>query len=214
MIKHLLLDIDNTLYPASSLMNTGVYTRIIRFVAAFLGLSDEEAAKIRRESVNRPDGRYGTTIEWLRNDFHIEDVNAYFSFVHPESEVQELIPDDNLRPFLQSLDMPMTILTNSPLVHAERVLSFFHVEDLFPNVFDITRNAFLGKPHKKAYLNALAESGFSIEETLFVDDSPRYVVGYQALGGQGVLVNATGDKQGLTKGEVIASIYDITRVLS
>jgi putative hydrolase of the HAD superfamily len=104
----------------------------------------------------------------------------------------------------------MTILTNGPLDNALRVLEFLNVADLFGEIWDIDRNNLRGKPHKSAYLNALQGSGFTIEETLFFDDNPSYVEGWEKLGGRGVLVSGREDYRRLLPNTPwVGTIYEI-----
>jgi putative hydrolase of the HAD superfamily len=184
-----MFDLDDTLYPPSAAMNRGMHERMISFTASFLGIPQEEAERKR----GGRHARYGTTLEWLQGEYHIEDIKGYFSWVHPPSEISEIQRDPKLRPFLSSLKLPMTILTNGPLDHAVRVLEFLNVADLFGEIWDIDRNNLRGKPHKSAYRNALHASGFTMEETLFFDDNPSYVEGWEKLGGRGVLVSGRED---------------------
>jgi putative hydrolase of the HAD superfamily len=152
---------------------------MIEFIASRLDLAFDEAALRRREGLKR----YGSTLEWLQKDYGISDSDGYFAYVHPESELADLSPDPNLRPFLLSLGKPMSVLTNGPAPHAARVLRFLKIDDIFLGVYDILYNKLKGKPHPESYCRALAASGFSMEETIFFDDSPKYVEGFRALGG-------------------------------
>ena len=185
MIRHLLLDLDNTLYPASGPMDEGITRRMLDFVARFLNVPREEAMRLRVEGLKS----CGTTLEWLRTSHALTDVNSFFDAVHPESEVNELRSDSGLRSYLQSLALPMTLLTNAPMVHATRVLDFYNIKDLFIGIYDLTFHNGKGKPHPSSFLDTLAASGYGVEETLFVDDLPKYVRGYKAIGGRAVLVD-------------------------
>lgn len=178
-IRHLLFDMDNTLYPASSAMNQGITSRMNQFVADFVGISLEEACELRKLGV----AQYGTTLGWLHQKFGLTDIDVFFTAVHPESETAELEPDPSLRTFLESLQLPMTILTNAPRIHAERVLRFFNISDLFIGIHTIESNALRGKPHPEAYKTAIESSGYKIEETLFFDDHLKYIEGYARAGG-------------------------------
>ena len=153
-------------------------------MADFLKLPMDEAAALRKERMPR----YGTTLEWLRTEHGLKDVQAYFRFVHPLSEANELTPDKNLRPFLMSLGLPLTVLTNAPRVHADTVLDFYDIKDLFESIHDIETNNLSGKPHESAYMNAVKWGGHSLEDTLFFDDHAKYTRGYAAIGGKAVLV--------------------------
>lgn len=185
MIKNILFDLDNTLYSALSPINSGITQRMKEFVVNFLNLPEEECL-IQREAGLK---KYGSTLNWLRNEKNLKDPEIFFSYVHPESETTELIPDTNLRPFLQSLPYSKGILTNSPLEHALRVLDFYRIGDLFSGIYDLRINDFNGKPYPTAYQRALEGLGFNIRETIFIDDSPRYLDGFIKLGGPVILVD-------------------------
>jgi len=212
MIRHLLLDLDNTLYPASGAMDEGITNRMLAFVASWLKVPPEEAQRLRREGLNE----CGTTLEWLRTRHGLADMSAFFEAVHPESEVGELTADPNLRPYLISLGLPMTLLTNAPMIHATRVLDFFNIRDLFAGIYDLTFHNGKGKPHASSFLDTLKASGFTVEETLFVDDLPKYCRGYRAVGGKAVLVDERDQYAEIAKNEGfgrIASIYGLAELL-
>ena len=183
-IEHLIFDLDNTLYPASSKMDAGITSRMIEHTAKHIGVSIEEAAKLRKERMPI----YGTSLGWLMAEHNLTDVKAFFDAVHPESEIAELDSDDKLRPFLQSLALPKTVLTNSPTVHANRVLNFFNIKDLFIFISDIETNGLQGKPYENSYLTAIFEKGNNLSNSLFFDDYKKYTKGYTAIGGKSVLV--------------------------
>lgn len=168
----------------------------MEFVASFLGLPMEQAAALRKERMPL----YGTTLEWLRTEHKLTDVEEYFTYVHPVTEASELTPDKKLRPFLMSLGLPMTILTNAPRIHADTVLDFFDIKDLFESIHDIETNKLIGKPHEEAYMNAVKWGGHTLEDTLFFDDHAKYTKGYTAIGGKSVLVGNTGAGYGAQQG--------------
>lgn len=212
MIRHLLLDLDNTLYPASGAMDEGITKRMLAFVATWLKVSPEEAQRLRCEGLKQ----CGTTLEWLRTRHGLADMGTFFEAVHPASEVGELTADPNLRPYLISLGLPMTLLTNAPMVHATRVLDFFNIRDLFVGIYDLTFHNGKGKPHPSSFLDTLTASGFTVEETLFVDDLPKYCRGYRAVGGKAVLVDERDQYAEIAKNEGfgrITSIYGLAELL-
>ena len=205
MIGHLLFDIDNTLYSASNLMERRISERMFQFIADFLSLPLEEAIKLQRARRHN----YGTTLEWLECEYHFNDRDTYFEAVHPASEIAELQPDPNLRDFLLSLQMPMTVLTNAPMAHAERVLTFFNISELFLGVFDISYNQGRGKPQPEAFTKPLAAVHKTVEETLFLDDCPAYVEGFVKIGGRSVLIDEKERCTDFTKASGIPSIKSI-----
>ncbi|MDR1784940.1 MAG: HAD-IA family hydrolase [Spirochaetaceae bacterium] len=211
MIRHVLFDLDNTLYSSANRMKDKMVARMARFVGDFLGVSPEEARKKMRASKEQ----FGTTLEWLQAEHGYDDPQGFFAAVHPEEELADLQPDPGLRGFLLSLGLPMTVLTNAPGIHAQRVLDFFNIADIFLNVFDVEKNNLRGKPNPSAYLNAVEPSGFSVAETLFADDSPEYLRGFQDLGGRTVLVSDkfTEPPPGLGC-KIIRSIYELPGILN
>jgi putative hydrolase of the HAD superfamily len=185
MIRYILFDLDNTLYPSSLGLEEEMGARIQEFTARFLGVSPEEAVQFRRERIVR----YGTTLEWLMNEEGFTDIEGYYAAVHPEGEEDRLAPDPATRAFIKALPVPSAILTNSPMEHALRVLKKLDLEDLFTHIFDIRWNGLKGKPQETAFRKALDTIGREPAEVLFVDDFPLYVEGFLRLGGRGVLLD-------------------------
>ncbi len=185
---HLLFDMDNTLYPASSDMDKGITRRMLECVADFFHTDIEGATKLRAERIVH----YSTTLEWLRAE-GMTDIEGFLTHVHPDNEADELQPQPGLRDFLISLNMPMSILTNAPHEHSDRVLAKLGIADLFEAVTDIRDAGFNGKPYPDAYMAALRKAGTDIDNTLFLDDMQKYTDGWVALGGTAVLI---GDKNG------------------
>ena len=185
---HLLFDMDNTLYPASSDMDKGITRRMLECVADFFHTDLEGASALRAERIVH----YSTTLEWLRAE-GMNDIEGFLAHVHPDNEADELTEQPALRDFLLSLNMPMSILTNAPHEHADRVLKKLGVADLFLAVTDIRDAGFNGKPYPDAFNAALKKAGSTIEDTLFLDDMQKYTDGWVALGGTAILI---GDKNG------------------
>jgi putative hydrolase of the HAD superfamily len=206
MVRYLIFDLDDTLYPPPDSANQGIQGRTIGFIAALLDISTGEAEKLRKKKLET----YGATLEWLQAEYHFEDTEGFFRQVHPASEIGEIQADPRLRPFLLSFNLPMAILTNGPLEHALRVLEFLNAADIFSLIWDINRNDFRGKPHADAYTGVLNAAGFTIEDTLFFDDNPLYVEGWEKLGGRGILVSPKEDQRLLLPNTPrINNIYEI-----
>ena len=225
--KHLLFDMDNTLYPASSDMDKGITRRMLECVAQYFGCDIQRAMELRAEGIVH----YSTTLEWLRAE-GMTDFEGFLRHVHPDNEADELLPQPRLRDFLVSLPYPKSILTNAPHEHSDRVLEKLGVADLFMCVTDIRDANFYGKPYPDAYFAALKKAGTTIEETLFLDDMQKYTDGWAALGGTAVLIGSPNGKplapdarpmvearkanKGLPEGKTIrlASIYELPELLN
>ena len=185
MLRLLLLDLDNTVYPESRGMDHDIVRRMNGYVANYLGISPQAALELRRERATR----YGTTLEWLTVEQGFTDTESFFAAVHPDGEEYCLGPDPELARALDAVDLPKAVLTNSPSEHARRVLRKLGIADRFSAIYDIRFNGLKGKPDADAYRRACESSGVEIAETLFVDDMPRYVRGFVDLGGEALLVD-------------------------
>jgi putative hydrolase of the HAD superfamily len=186
MIEYLLFDLDNTLYSCRYGLEDNVVRRIGEFLSARLGVTPEEAMRIRHERRKH----YGTTLEWLQGELDFVDIETYYRAVHPENEADTLPPDPELRRFLEDLSLPKAILTNSPREHVDRVLKRLEIPaSLFIHIFDMRFNGYQGKPLPEVFHRALSVLGTAPETTLFIDDHLFYVEGYLALGGAGLLLD-------------------------
>jgi putative hydrolase of the HAD superfamily len=185
MIQYLLFDLDNTLYSARFGLEERVAQRMIQYAASYLHLSVEETAARRRDG----ETRHGTTLEWLMYEKGFTDIEAYYRAIHPANEADALPADPKLRKFLEALPCPKAILTNSNREHVDLILGKLKLENIFTHIFDIRWNNFQGKPRPEVFLRALDALGTKPETTLFIDDYPRYVSGYIAIGGRGVLLD-------------------------
>ena len=204
MLRLILLDLDNTLYPESSGMDHDIVTRMNAYVARLMGISTHQALTLRREHARK----YGTTLEWLVAEHGFTDSEDFFAAVHPEGEEYCIASDPGLARALDAVQLPKAVLTNSPSEHAHRVLRKLGVADRFTAVYDIRFNALRGKPHADAYRRACDASGVTVEEVLFVDDMPKYVRGFLDLGGRALLI----DESGRFKDEGLPSIRSLTEL--
>jgi putative hydrolase of the HAD superfamily len=210
-IGYILFDLDNTLYSARYGLEKAVSRRVNEYIAAFLKLPLEEAMALRREGI----GGYGTTLEWLlaEKGFDPRKADGYFSFIHPEDEADALSPDPELASFLSSLDLPVAVMTNSPMEHAVRIVKKLGIETFFTSIFDIRFHRLKGKPHAEAFNRVLDALGTRAEHCLFVDDGRTYVEGYRALGGFGVLYDEL-DEHPEFPGPRIRAITEVAGLLA
>jgi len=185
MIRHIFFDLDNTLYSVNSGVEDIILRSLREYTSSWLGISWEECEPLWRAGQKT----YGTTLEWLIEEKGFTAKDDYYAHIHPENEADSLKPDPELRRFIESLPCPSSILTNSPLFHAERIIKKLELEGVFQNVFTIEEHGLKGKPHASFFYRALDCLGLKPEEALFIDDIPRYVEGYIAIGGKGLLLD-------------------------
>lgn len=184
-IKLILFDLDNTLYPASSLMGYEIQNLMTLYTSQLLKISSEKALQLRKEKVPL----FGTTMKWLQQEHGFKDIEDFFHQVHP-ANIHDLVPSNpDLKELLASLPLTRAVLTNSPIEHASRVLNYLEIENEFQEVFDIRRNNFLGKPHASVYQNCLDHFKLRAEDVLFIDDIPHYLTPFTQLGGNVLLID-------------------------
>ena len=206
MVKFLLFDLDNTLYPASCGLDREIDRLMTLFVAEYLEISVEESHR-RRKTEAIP---YGTTLTWLREALSFHDEERYFEAVHPKNVDAYIDFDPGLPAMLGRIELPKTVLTNSPKEHAERVLKHLGIAKYFDRVLDIRFNGYSGKPHREVYERAVKLVGYPAEDILFIDDLPRYLLPFREIGGQGLLVDEAGHHA--NKGLGLPAIRKITEL--
>jgi len=210
VIKHLLIDLDNTLYSAGYGLEKEVSQRIEIFLTQMLGINREESEETHRSLVR--DKGYGTTIEWLMAEHNYTDIDTYYAAIYPEDEAAVLKPDPKLAQFLASIPLPKAVLTNSNKKHAHNILNRLGIAEQFQYIFDITLNNYIGKPHREAFFKALEIMKAEPETTLFIDDYPEFVAGFLNIGGRGILLDEFGRHSG-TDFTRVKSLYEIEKFL-
>jgi len=195
-ITYLLVDLDETLYPASSAMVEEVSRRMTRYVSRYLHLDEDGAARLRRELSQR----HGTTLTGLMAEHNFNDPEAYLEFAHPTDVSRYLRKDPELAATLGSIALPKSILTNAPREHALRILEYLEIAHLFERIFDIRTNDFRGKPEKHLYYRVLSELNRKAPEVLFIDNRIDYLLSFQEIGGKILWVAEEEPKMGTPVG--------------
>lgn len=188
MIDYILFDMDNTLYPESSGLGPAMRNNMNAFTAKFLGVSLEEAARLRREHLTV----YGTTLRWLQQCHGLKDIQWFMDEVHPKDIGSYIRYNPELVRMIEALPVRKSVLTNSPPEHAERTLKELRVQELFEHIFDITYNDFDGKPHESCFNKVLKTLGMEASRVLLIDDVPGYLVPFREMSGHILLVDENG----------------------
>jgi len=209
MIKTILFDMDNTLYPESSGMSEEMNRRINTFVSALLKVDYDTASTLRRENLPI----HGTTMKWLMNTQDLQDEREYIEHIHPKEMDKYLNYSQDLITMLSNLPQRRAILTNAPEAHAERVISYLKLQESFEKIYDISYNNGRGKPHADTYEKVLKDMNIQPEETLLVDDFPVCLEGFSAMGGQVLLVDELNKYPALNYPK-IKTIYELPAYLT
>jgi putative hydrolase of the HAD superfamily len=182
-VKHVLFDLDETLYPTETGIMDLISQRINEYMSLRLGIDPDDVASLRRQYYER----YGTTGRGLSLHYDI-DVQDYFEFVHDLPVEEILQPDARLDAMLESLGVEKAIFTNATARHARRVLRALQVHRHFGCIIGIVELEFVPKPDLRAYHKALELLRTRPEECLLIDDRARNLTPGHDLGMTTVLV--------------------------
>ncbi len=187
MIRHILFDLDNTLYaPQAGLMDE-LDRRIIHYFARKMGLRLPRAEQLQAEYC----WQYGSCTEGVLRDTDL-DLDRFLSDVHDIPVERYLKPNPALDALLHQLPPEKWVFTNAPVEYAGRVLDTLGVASHFQGVFDIRFMDFVGKPEPASYQRVLEAIGTRGEECVMVEDSVANLAPAHELGMTTVLVASNG----------------------
>ncbi len=185
MLKVILFDLDETLYPRASSLMTIIGKRIERYVKGVVGGTPEQAEELRK----RWRRTYGTALRGMMEEGWAVDVEDYLRHVHDVPLEGFIYPQPEVRAMLLGLPVRRAVLTNSNIEHAGRVLRHINLEDCFERVIDLRALNFMNKPDPQAYQVALSLMGVNADEVLFVEDTPINTRPAKEIGMHTVLVD-------------------------
>jgi putative hydrolase of the HAD superfamily len=177
------IDLDNTLYPASSGFLAALDRRINLFITERYGIPQKDAPAERQ----RLYVTYGATLLGLYKERNV-DYDDYMDFVYREEPARFFPRNPLLKPALRLLPQEKVLFTNSCLAHARKVLRYLQVEDCFKEIFFLDRD-FISKPMPESFRRILEKTGWTYGESLLIDDVDRNLMAAKALGMQVLKVN-------------------------
>lgn len=159
----LVLDCDNTLYPASTNLMARNDAGIAGYITDVLGVPQREANELRLGYLRK----YGTTIAGLVAERNVNP-DEFMEYVH-SYDVDSLVkPNPRLREFLLGINIPRIVLTSANRAHTEKVAQAVGVLDCIDAIYDLKAVDYIGKPDPHAYEKVLGD--FPGERAVFVDD--------------------------------------------
>ena len=201
MLKCLLFDLDNTLYPKSLGIFERVVGRIRNYMEARMGFEKNVALELRQDYIKN----HGSTLRGLMIH-HQVDPAEYLDFVHDVGVENILRPNPGLVGLLQSVSFEKVIFTSSHRPHALKVLRCLGVDQYFSSIFDIAFTHYIPKPNPEAYGRVLDALGLPGGRCMMIDDQPANLRTAKSLGMRTVLVGQDPDR---TDGSVDREISDI-----
>ena len=209
MIRILLFDLDDTLYPRSAGIMVEIRRLIMDYIQTQFGLSTEEADALRHEYLHA----YGTTMRGLQVNHGI-DPDDYLEHVHAIPLHAFLQPNPELDAVLDALPQEMIVFTNASREHAERVLEVLGIRRHFSRIVDVRDMAYESKPQPSAYRRICQLFGVSPEECLLVEDNVRNLCPATEIGMSTVLVGDGSQAHHRCVDHAIDRIEEIGQVLA
>lgn len=166
--QHLIMDLDETLYPRRAGLMAEIGRRIPLYMVQRMGFAPDEADAVRK----RLFVQYGTSLRGLQLEYHI-DADDYLHFVHDVPLEDYIAPDPALDAMLGRIPLKKAIFTNADTAHARRVMERLGVMHHFPIVVDIHALDYNCKPIPQAYQRLLDILGARGEACILVEDMPR-----------------------------------------
>ena len=209
MIRTILFDLDDTLYPRQAGIMEQIRALMLRYLQTRFNLSPKEADALRRQYFLT----YGTTMRGLQINHHV-DPNEFLDFVHDIPLQEFLQPNAELGQVLDAIPLQKVIFTNASREHAERVLDLLGVRHQFSEIIDVRDMDFESKPQPVAYRRICEILNVRPEECLLVEDNVRNLRPAKALGMTTVLVQDGSGEADESVDYVIHRVEDIAQVLA
>jgi putative hydrolase of the HAD superfamily len=122
MIRTILFDLDDTLYPRQAGVMEQIRASMLRYLQTRFDLSLEQADLLRHQYFST----YGTTMRGLQINHHI-DPDEFLRYVHDIPLHKFLQPNPRLNAVLAAIPQDKIIFTNASREHAGRVLSILGI---------------------------------------------------------------------------------------
>lgn len=207
VIKHILFDLDETLYPPDTGLWPILGDRMNLYMHTRLGIPVAQVEE-RREAYFLT---YGTSLRGLQADYGV-DANDYLDFVHDVPIGSFIQKDTQLENILSELPFNKVIFTNSNRKHTQRVLDALGIRQFFSMVIDVVDMEPYCKPQTGAFEVAMQlVNDDHPENYLLVDDLLRNINTALNLGMEAILVSpAELDSSNITR---VSNIYGISSII-
>lgn len=209
MLKCLLFDLDNTLYPRSLGIFDQVVERIRNYMEVRMGFKKELARELRQEYIRK----YGSTLRGLMIHYNL-NAEDYLEYVHDVGVEEKLALNPALAALLESIPLEKAIFTSGHRPYAQKILRCLGVEPYFSRIFDITFTRYIPKPNPEPYRQILEFLSMDGENCLMIEDLAANLKPAKELGMTTVLLGEKGSAADPARdGFVDYCIADILKLL-
>ena len=209
MIRVILFDLDDTLYPRSAGIMVEIRRLILDYIQKRFELEPEEADALRDRYLRN----YGTTMRGLQVNHGI-DPEEYLHHVHNIALHKYLRPNGELDAVLGEISQEKVIFTNASREHAQQVLEMLGVRQHFSRIIDVRDMEYESKPRKSAYERICRMLEVEPEECVLVEDNVRNLCPAKEMGMVTVLVGDMRQAGHHCVDHVVERVEEIGRVIA
>ncbi|UWQ21082.1 pyrimidine 5'-nucleotidase [Jannaschia sp. W003] len=166
-VRTWVFDLDETLYPPAAPLFPQIEARMERWIVDLLGVTQAEAARLRRSWWER----HGTTLAGLMREHGI-DPHPFLADVH-DIDFGALRPDPALAEVLAALPGRRIVHTNGTAAYARRVLEARGLADGWDAVHGVEEAGLHPKPDRAAFEAVWALDGLDPRAAAMFEDSAR-----------------------------------------
>jgi putative hydrolase of the HAD superfamily len=196
-------DLDETIYPHSAGLWEVIGGRITRYMIERVGIPQDKVMELRDKYFLE----YGTTLRGLQAN-HSIDMKDYLAFVHDVPLEKYISPNPALPVIIEAIPARKYIFTNADANHANRVLNYLGLRNLFAGIIDVHVIAPYCKPMPEAFTLALKFAGNpQPKDCVLLDDQGRVTRAAKSVGMYTILVGKETPGQ-----DADASLMDITGI--
>lgn len=205
----LILDLDETLYSSTSAFCKEYFGKIISYVENKLHVDKYTAVKIVKEKYKGNIKEIARAYKADLSDFdHFLNVNVNYDLLEPSMDLQMMLND---------ITTKLTIMTNSGLLHAIKVLERLGVINFFEIIsyVNYADPNFVSKPSLPVYMEIMSELKIvHSSKYYFVDDNENNLQTAKDIQWNRLLLNEKVSSDISTGREVINNIRQIEEVWS
>jgi putative hydrolase of the HAD superfamily len=209
MIRTILFDLDDTLYPPQTGVMDQIRALMLQYLQTRFDLSLEQADRLKRQYFST----YGTTMRGLQINYQI-DPDEFLHYVHDIPLHHFLQPNPRLDAILAAIPHDKIVFTNASREHAGRVLSILGIRQHFSRIVDVRDMNYESKPQPSAYRRICELLDIGPEQCMLVEDNIRNLQPAKVLGMTTVFVTNGHEAAANAADYVIARIEDIDAVLA
>ena len=214
-LKHLLTDFDDTVFKHTKDFDAIVRSNVANLLSERYGIGSPSEMQDLIKDLRR---KHGTEV--LQCAVAKDGRISYGEFgrrvyTHGLNELKSIASsnaDPELPGLLARLKMDKSILSNSPDFFIRIILKSQGLGEQFQKIIGSTSLSCDTKPSLSAYIHAIKVTGYTPENTLYVDDSPRALEVPKQMGMLTVLISpeAKSDKNASV---VVRDLKELLRML-